>query len=93
MRFSICVICCVDPSTQYTDEGSGDVFVNGIGVVREGDAMITHNYPGPCCDPHAPTLSTYSYKVFVNGKGIGRKDDVYGGDHTISSGSEDVFAG
>ena len=86
-------ICCSSASTQSTDKGSSDVFVNGIGVVRQGDAMITHDYQGPCCNPHAPVLTTYSSTVFVNGKGLGRKDDAYGGDHIISSGSGNVFAG
>lgn len=84
--------CCGSPSTQSTDKGSDDVFVNNIGVVREGDAMITHNYPGPCCNPHAPTLSTFSSTVFVNNKAIGRKGDEYSS-HIITSGSADVFAG
>jgi uncharacterized Zn-binding protein involved in type VI secretion len=85
-------ICCASPSTQSTDKGSSNVFVNTIGAVREGDAMITHPYPGPCCNPHAPTLSSFSSTVFVNGKGIGRLGDDYS-QHVISSGSSDVFAG
>ena len=84
-------VCCGSPSTQSTDKGSSTVRVNGIGVVRKDDAMITHNYAGPCCNPHAPKLSTYSSTVFANGKNLGRKDDEYAG-HTISSGSPTVFA-
>lgn len=86
-------ICCASPSTQSTDKGSNNVFVNNIGVVRKDDAMITHNYPGPCCNPHAPTLSTYSSTVFANGLNLGRLGDAYGGDHIISSGSDNVYAG
>lgn len=85
--------CCADPSIQKTDEGSDNVFVNGIGIVREGDKMIVHNYPGPCCDPHAPVLTTFSSTVFINGKGAGRKGDMYGGDHEIITGSSNVFIG
>ena len=81
---------CGSPTTQSTDIGSGDVFCNGIGVVRESDGMISH--PGPGCPPHAPTLSTYSSTVFINGKGCGRKGDEYSA-HIITSGSGDVFAG
>jgi len=81
---------CGSPTTQSTDIGSGDVFCNGIGVVREGDAMISH--PGPGCPPHAPTLSTYSSTVFINGKGCGRLGDEYSA-HIITSGSGNVFAG
>jgi uncharacterized Zn-binding protein involved in type VI secretion len=86
-------ICCVDASIQATEVGSTNVFVNGIGVVRLGDVMKTHQYPGPCCNDHAPPLTTSSSTVFVNGKGIGRKGDAYGGDHIISSGSPNVYAG
>ncbi len=82
---------CGSPSTQATDEGSSNVFVNGIGVVRQGDRMRSHPEPG--CLPHAPALSIQSTTVFVNGRGIGRKDDAYGGSHIISSGSNNVFAG
>lgn len=85
--------CCGSPSTQSTDEGSSNVYVNGIGVVREGDKMITHDFDGPCCNPHAPVLSTYSSSVYVNGKRVGRKGDKYGGDHEISSGSSNVYFG
>lgn len=84
--------CCKDPSTQSTDQGSDNVFVNGIGVVREGDAMITHLYNGPCCNPHAPVLSTFSGTVWCNGRRVGRVGDAYDG-HIISSGSPNVFAG
>ena len=85
-------ICCASPSTQETDEGSDDVFVNDIGAVRLGDAMKTHPYPGPCCVPHAPSLSSASTTVFVNGQGMGRLGDDYSA-HYISSGSSNVYAG
>jgi len=81
---------CASPTTQATDIGSDDVIVNGIGAVREDDAMNTH--PGPGCSDHAPTLSTFSSTVIVNGKGVGRLDDSYNG-HIISSASTDVIAG
>ena len=85
-------VCCVDSSIQSTDIGSSNVTVNSIGVVRKDDAMITHDYPGPCCNPHAPILSTYSGTVFANSKNIGRLGDEYDA-HVISSGSSNVFAG
>ena len=81
---------CGSPTTQATDAGSSDVFINGIGAVRKDDAMKSHN--GPSCIPHSPTLSTYSKSVFVNGKNVGRDGDGYGS-HIISSGSTNVFAG
>ena len=81
---------CDKASTQSTDKGSDTVFAEGIGVVRQGDTMISHNEPG--CSPHAPALSTFSLTVFVEGKGLGRKGDDYDL-HVISSGAPTVFAG
>ena len=87
-------------STQASDAGSTDVFVNNIGVVREDDAMASHPDGEPCvASPknHAPTLSTYSSTVYVNNKHIGRIGDKYNSDghydHEITTGSADVFAG
>jgi uncharacterized Zn-binding protein involved in type VI secretion len=87
-------------TTQNTDAGSSKVFSQGVGVVRQGDAMQSHPDGVPCTPSpinHAPTLSTYSSKVFVEGKGIGRVGDKYDSDghysHAISTGSPKVFAG
>lgn len=84
-------ICCALPSTQKTDLGSPDVFVNGVGIVRAGDSMIVHPFPGPCCVPHAPGLTTFSPNVYANGKLVGRLGDEYSA-HVISTGSPNVFA-
>lgn len=88
-------VCCVDPEKHTTDEGSPNVFINGIGVVREGDRMIEHTYPGPCCNPHRPPLKVFSSKVFANGKRIARIGDKYieAGEHVIITGSPNVFDG
>ena len=83
---------CRFPTTQSTSQCSGNVFADGIGVVRQGDDMIPHPEAGDCM-LHEPALSSGSGTVFVNGRGIGRKGDAYGGDHTITSGSSNVFAG
>lgn len=87
------------PTTQTSDVGSPDVFVEGTGVVREGDTMISHPDGDPCVGSpvnHAPALSTFSPNVFVNGKPIGRIGDKYDSDghfsHTITSGASTVFA-
>lgn len=87
-------------TTQVSNAGSSTVFVNGIGVVRNGDAMASHPDGNPCTPVainHAPTLSTFSNTVFANGKNIGRIGDKYDSDghydHTISTGSTNVFAG
>ena len=75
---------CVLPTIQATEQCSGNVFINGIGIVREGDMMKHH--PGPGCGDHAPTLTSFSSTVKVNGKGVGRVGDAYSG-HIITSGS------
>ena len=87
------------PTTQVSDAGSDDVFVENIGVVREDDVMISHPDGNPCTiSPinHAPALSTYSANVYVNNKRVGRVGDKYDSDghydHTISSGAATVFA-
>lgn len=79
--------------STVTAAGSGNVFVNNIGVVREGDAVESHTYSPPSCPSHAPGLVSFSGTVKVNGKGIGRIGDSYGCGATISSGSGTVFAG
>ncbi len=84
---------CNVKSTQKTDEGSSDVFIMGIGVVRETDAMISHPSPACGCAAHAPTLSTFSAYVYANNLRIGRVGDAYGGDHLISTGAPTVHDG
>lgn len=86
-------------STQSSDVGSADVFVENIGVVRDGDAMISHPDGDPCVQSpsnHSPTLSTFSPNVFANNKQIARIGDKYNNgtafDHTISTGASTVFA-
>jgi hypothetical protein len=87
------------PTTQVSDAGSGDVFAENIGVVRDGDIMISHPDGNPCTGgpiPHAPALSTFSPNVFVNNKAVGRIGDKYDSDghhsHTISATQGTVFA-
>jgi len=82
---------CKTATTQTTDKGSLNVFINGTGVVREGDTMISHKYPSNCY-LHAPALSTYSPNVHANGKKIGRKGDLYTTGHELKTGSPNVFA-
>ena len=83
---------CDVPSIQATAAGSSDVFIEGIGVVREGDAMIAHPAPVCGCSPHAPALSVFSALVFANGLRIGRIGDSYDG-HVIITGASTVFDG
>jgi uncharacterized Zn-binding protein involved in type VI secretion len=80
-------------ATTVTNQGSDNVRVNGIGVVRIGDLQQTHLIlVGISCVPHALTLSSGSSTVRANGRGIGRKGDSYGPE-TLTTGSENVFAG
>ena len=83
--------CNASPTTVATSGGSSNVFVNGIGVVREGDAVASHNN-GSACSTHAPGLTSFSGNVKVNGKGIGRLNDTYGCGARITGGSSNVFA-
>lgn len=70
--------------------GSGNVFVNGIPVHRQGDGWATH-----CCGPscHASVLASGSGSVFVNGKAIARIGDPVACGSAVSQGSSNVFAG
>lgn len=83
--------CAVAPTTIATDKGSDDVFAEGTGVVRVGDAVQVHNVPG--CTPHAPPLAVGSGTVFANGQPVGRLGDTYGGGEKLLTGAPTVFAG
>lgn len=74
--------------------GSSTVFVNGIGVSRQGDNNTTHLKPGGNpCSPHAAAIAVGSTTVFVNSKGTGRVGDGISGCTAVAAGSPNVFAG
>ena len=73
--------------------GSGNVFVNGIAVSRQGDVNTVHKLPGSPCPSHAAAISSGSGTVKVNGKGCGRVFDGIGGCTSVAAGSSNVFAG
>ena len=75
--------------------GSSNVFVNGIGVSRQGDLNTSHLLPPnvPPCPAHAAGIAVGSLKVKVNGKGIGRVGDSIAGCTSVAAGSTNVFAG
>ena len=80
-------------TTTVTATGSGDVFVNNIGVVRKDDLTVVHQAPSRGgCSPHQVPLTSYSGTVFANNLNIGRIGDSYTGE-TLTSGSANVFAG
>lgn len=80
-------------STPSRDECSGDVFVNNIGVSRQGDNNDSHLLPGAPCPSHTAPITTGSTTVFANGKGVGRIGDAITGCTAVATGSADVFAG
>lgn len=73
--------------------GSGNVFVNGIGVSRQDDNNTGHLIPGVPCPGHSASITTGSTTVFVNSKGTGRIGDAITGCTSVAEGSSNVFAG
>ena len=84
-------VLCYSSTDTTTDECSSDVFVNGIGVVRQGDKVKPHNKGG--CTTDESVITDGSSTVFVNGKAVARLGDHYTSDNTITSASGDVLAG
>lgn len=79
---------CFPPRTN--DEGSSDVFANGIGVHRKSDHWINHT----CGEnTHDSILAEGSPSVFVNGLGLGRIGDPIACGSAIIEGSLNVFCG
>jgi len=74
-------------------QGSGNVFVNGLPVSRQGDLNTGHLLPGSPCPSHAAPITTGSTTVFINGKGCGRVGDAITGCTSVAAGSPDVFVG
>ena len=76
-------------------QGSTNVFVNGIGVSRQGDNNTTHLLPPniPPCPAHAAGIASGSSTVKVNNKGCGRVGDGISGCTSVAAGSSNVFAG
>lgn len=73
-------------------KGSSDVFVNGIGVERQGDELAAHTIlVGTNCVPHSSTISGGSSTVRVNGKSVARIGDKADAG-SITGGSSNVFA-
>ena len=73
--------------------GSSNVFVNSIGVSRQGDNNTSHELPPAPCPSHEAPITTGSTKVFVNGKGCGRIGDAITGCTSVATGFNKVFAG
>ena len=73
--------------------GSSNVFVNGIGVSRQGDNNTGHLLPAPPCPSHSAPIASGSSTVKVNSKGCGRVGDGITGCTSVAAGSSNVFAG
>ena len=100
MGKGVCVIGdpdLVHCSVPFRKGGSTNVFVNGIGVSRQGDSNTPHlkpPFPPPIpCPTHAAGIAVGSTKVFANGKGVGRIGDSISGCTAVATGSGNVFAG
>lgn len=74
-------------------ERSPDVFVNSIGISRQGDNNNPHLLPGSPCPIHQAPITTGSPTVFVNGKGCGRVGDAVTACTSVATGSPNVFCG
>jgi uncharacterized Zn-binding protein involved in type VI secretion len=76
-------------SNRQSDQGSENVFINGIPVHREMDHWVTH-----CCGDncHDSFLLKGSDTVFVNGKAIARIGDLVECGSLVAEGSPNVFS-
>jgi uncharacterized Zn-binding protein involved in type VI secretion len=81
---------CFPP--RPNNQGSPDVFVNGIPVHRQSDSWAVH-----CCPPipacHSSTLAAGSSTVFANGLQLARIGDPVACGSSAATGSGDTFAG
>ena len=84
------VVHCSIPSREQC---STDVFVNRIGISRQGDNNDSHLLPGAPCPSHAAPITIGSTTVFINGKGCGRIGDAVTACTSVATGSSNVFAG
>ena len=91
------LVHCSVPSRKGGSSNPFGVFVNGIGVSREGDSNTPHlkpPFPPPIpCPTHAAGIASGSSTVKVNGKGCGRVGDSIAGCTAVATGSSNVFAG
>jgi len=79
------------PSRASTG-GSGNVFVNGIPVHRQGDGWAAHTCPD-IPETHASVLGAGSSTVYANGKQVGRVGDPVACGSVVAAGSGNVYAG
>ena len=70
---------------------SSNVFVNGKGAGRVGDAYPAHGCP--VHSPHGGVIASGSGTVFINGIPAGRIGDAVSCGGSVAEGSGDVFVG
>lgn len=75
---------------RANDQGSSNVFVNGIGAHRQGDHWPAHCSGDSC---HESSTSGGSGSVFCNGKPLARIGDAISCGSVIAEGSKNVFSG
>ena len=80
-------------SGMVRDGASTNVFVNTIGVSRQGDNNTGHLLPPAPCGSHSAPIASGSSTVKVNGLGCGRVGDAISGCTSVAAGSSNVFAG
>ena len=78
---------CFPP--RVNDQGSPNVFANGIPVHRLTDHWVVH-----CCDDscHDSVMGSGSPNVFINGLPVARIGDAVACGSKAASGSPNVFA-
>lgn len=79
---------CFESRSNLT--ASFDVFVEGLGIHRQGDQWATH-----CCNDscHGGTLSSGSGSVYINGLQCGRIGDPIDCGSLIMTGASTCFSG
>lgn len=79
---------CFPP--RINDEGSSNVFINGVGSHRKGDHWVTH-----CCHDkcHDSSAASGSSSVFANGSSCMRVGDPIACGSVVAQGSPNVFFG
>lgn len=78
---------CFPP--RNNDQGSPNVFANGIPVHRLGDHWVTHCCGSSC---HDSNQAAGSPNVFANGLAVARIGDAEACGSSAASGSPNVFA-
>ena len=91
-RFGDADVAHCSPMTRLGK--SSTVFINGLGVSRQGDNNTSHDIPTKIpCPSHSAAITTGSSKFFADGKGAGRVGDGISGCTSVAEGSPDVFDG